>query len=638
MSRSVNLFKMTAFVLGVSLSLTATAQAGDVKVTEDRETYTLSNGIVTAVVSKRTSDLISMTYKGFETLSHDSGGHSAFYWSHDVSGGKDIVSTVTVDPSKTAGDRAEVSVKGISGGIKMGHGPGTAKDGDLPVDIEIRYSLGRDDTGVYTYCIFDHRPEYASGTMSEARIAAKLVKDFTYIHVDAERSGLYPLLNEGIDKYAYTTLQAEERAFGWTSPEKKMGWFLLNPSAEYLSGGPTKVEFLAHGTHPTVLNYWKSSHYLGANVTVTQGQEWTKVIGPFYLYVNEGATPEAMYADAKARLKSEEAKWPYGWAKSPAYANDDRRATVKGRLKLDDPYLKAYPGTLTVGLTKTPYEIEAPRSDNMPQGQKIKRTLTWQNDAKYYQFWKAQVSPDGTFAVPDVIEGTYTLSAYAEGVLGEFAKAEVSVAAGKPVNLGEIVWTPVRKGKPLWEVGTANRSGKEFAGGKRYFDIGTQMIYAKAFPNDVTYKIGKSKPDKDWFFAQMPHIDGEAAIKPFSGVAGNGRATPYAIEFDVKAAQKGTATLRVAITATNPGGVEVSVNGQPAGVLPLGPPDGALTRHQMYGRYYETELSFDAALLKAGNNRLILTVPAGPLNNGLVYDFLRLEVDELTPFAAPKPG
>jgi hypothetical protein len=109
-----------------------------VKVTETTETFTMDNGIIRAVVSKRTGDLVSMVYKGTETITPDVGGHSAAYWSHDTSGGKDTITRVSVDPARNGGERAEVSVKGISGGNKMGHGPGTAVDGDIPLEPRAR--------------------------------------------------------------------------------------------------------------------------------------------------------------------------------------------------------------------------------------------------------------------------------------------------------------------------------------------------------------------------------------------------------------------------------------------------------------------------------------------------------------------
>jgi rhamnogalacturonan endolyase len=37
---------------------------------------------------------------------------------------------------------------------------------------------------------------------------------------------------------------------------------------------------------------------------------------------------------------------------------------------------------------------------------------------------------------------------------------------------------------------------------------------------------------------------------------------------------------------------------------------------------------FDAKMMKAGDNSLVLTIPAGPINNGIMYDYIRLELDE----------
>ena len=97
-----------------------------VKVEEDKTTFTLSNGIVRACVSKRSGDLTSLRYKGMETLT-DQSGHPGAYWSHDTTGGKEIITRITIDPQSNGGERGEVSIKGISGGNKMGHGPGAGR-------------------------------------------------------------------------------------------------------------------------------------------------------------------------------------------------------------------------------------------------------------------------------------------------------------------------------------------------------------------------------------------------------------------------------------------------------------------------------------------------------------------------------
>src|SRR5256885_749183 len=68
------------------------------------------------------------------------------------------------------GARGEVAVKAISGGAPLGSGPG----GSAIVDIEIRYSLGRDTPGVYTYSTFTHKADYPATSIGEARFCAKL--------------------------------------------------------------------------------------------------------------------------------------------------------------------------------------------------------------------------------------------------------------------------------------------------------------------------------------------------------------------------------------------------------------------------------------------------------------------------------
>ena len=105
-----------------------------------------------------------------------------------------------------------------------------------------------------------------------------------------------------------------------------------------------------------------------------------------------------------------------------------------------------------------------------------------------------------------------------------------------------------------------------------------------------------------------------------------GRATPFTIQFNLDAHASGTAILRLAICGTGTRTLDVAVNGKPAGSVTLAP-DGAIARHQIQGIWYEREIRFDGALLKTGDNTLTLTVPAGNLADGVIYDYLRLELD-----------
>jgi rhamnogalacturonan endolyase len=80
----------------------------------------------------------------------------------------------------------------------------------------------------------------------------------------------------------------------------------------------------------------------------------------------------------------------------------------------------------------------------------------------------------------------------------------------------------------------------------------------------------------------------------------------------------------------------VSVNGQSAGAIGDGSSaDNArlLTTNTIRynsdkGLWQERTLRFDAALLKSGENEMTFTVPGGDLQNGVVWDYLRLEFNE----------
>ncbi len=651
------LFTGAAVVIAGSASA-----ASPVTLTEDADLYTLDNGIVTARVAKASGDLVSLRYKdkemlatflkpdGLPDLVKDPPGqnltglnrgmtdHQYAFWSHDamgVRGAGEAIDRVTIDPKSNGGTRAEVSVKGISKDRKMGTGPGVTgegqKTGQFASDIEIRYALGAGDSGVYTYCQFEHPADYPTTSLGEARFCAKLAAFFDWLSVgdDPHHFKHYPKeLREG-DKYVYTINQTDNPGFGWASSTDHVGFYILNASMEYMSGGPTKVEFEGHRdtnaiAAPCVLNYWRSSHYGGAVVDVAAGEHWTKVIGPFMLYVNSGADPQAMFDNAKAQQKKEAKAWPYAWVAGVDYPSPAQRATVRGQLALKDPLAPggAKMTNVRVGLTAAAWKSPMPPG---PSG--IARTVDWQQDAKNYQFW-SRGADDGRFMIPNVRPGTYTLRAFADGVLGEFAQADVTIGSGK-IDLGKIAWAPVRHGRQVWDIGIPNRNGSELFKGESYWEPEIPLDYAKLFPNDVNYVVGQSDYRKDWFFQQVPHNESpDAKPEPFYGIRAAGRATPFAVAFDVASAAHGTATLRLAICGTATRKLEVTVNDLPAGTITLPFGDSAIARHGRQGLWYECDLPFDAALLKPGTNVLKIIVPAGPINNGILYDYVRLELDD----------
>jgi rhamnogalacturonan endolyase len=565
--------------------------------------------------------------------------------------------------------------------------------------------MERGSSGIYAYAVFSHAASYPAASEGESRYITKLNHDFNWISVDADRNMLectpqdwgagvvihakeQRILSTGYyknsveHKYSYNAVQYKIPAYGWSSTKDHIGVWFINPTTEYLSGGASKLELVCHfdandNPDPIILDYWCAGHYAGgAGCNIPAGEDWNKVIGPIFVYCNALADPKVpseadlatleatagnptvppawhdnattLFQDALDQAKKEKAQWPYDWVNGVDYPHKEQRGTVTGQLVLNDPQAATTKlPHLTVGLAHPDYTS---RAGGFVQRSGNGNLVTWAHDGNYYQFWN-DGSEDGKFTLSNVRPGTYTLHAFADGVLGEIAQANITVTAGQSLDLGKIEWQPVRYGKQMWEIGYPDRTGGKFYKGDpaNYWLWGWYVRYGDLFPNDITYTIGKSDYHKDWFFEQVPHALSDAwknpAAKdplnqPFGWMKtaaagedmwrtiGRGRATTWTIKFNMDKASQGTATLRLALAgADGNGGLAVAVNGQNVGTI-RPTPTNALRYNTDTGVWQERELAFDAALLKPGENEMQLTVPAGDLTSGVVYDYLRLELDE----------
>jgi rhamnogalacturonan endolyase len=654
-----------------------------VTLTDNGNTWILDNGIVKAAVIKRNGNLASLIYHGVSIVARSE------YWEQTPSG--QVTPSVTIDPAKNGGERGEVAVKGVNGRM----------------DIEVRYALERGVSGFYTYAQYSHQADYPAAGEGESRFILEMNPTFDWLSVDADRNMLMcsnaderdgvvihakeqRILSTGIyknsveHKYSYCAVMFKLPAYGWSSTKDHIGVYFINPSCEYIGGSASKLDLVCH-MGATLLDYWTSGHYAGgAGCNIPAGQQWTKVVGPIFVYFNTLENPKeptraelrtlantagnptipgtyhdnslALWQDALNKAKEVKAAWPYDWVNGVDYPHKDGRANVTGQFVLDDPQAATTKlPHLTVGLTHPDYQGNgSPFQLRAGNG----RTVTWAHDGDYYQFWNPG-NEDGTFTVTNVRPGHYTLHAFADGVLGEYAKTDIIVEAGKDFDLGKLDWKPVRYGKQIWEIGYPDRTaGKFFKGdGANYWLWGWPLRYGDLFPNDITYTIGLSDYHKDWFFEEVPHSTTDAWKNPaatdplnqrFGWVNnptdaqdmwrewGRGRATTWIVKFKMDKASSGQAFLRVALAgADGTGGLAIGVNGQMVGTIhPVA--TNALRYNTDTGVWYQYTQKFDAALLKTGGNSMTFTVPAGDVTTGVVWDYLRLEVnDGTTSFATP---
>ena len=633
---------------------------------------------------------------------------------------------MTIDPATNGGERAEVSVKGINpGGSNPGagtygttqspdafQGPGGPRNGGM--NIEVRFALERGTSGFYTTAEYTHPAGYPQSGFGENRfILESMNRTFDWLSVDQDRNQLMTsdddlrkgvvihakeqrILTSGVyansveHKYSYNAVMYKLQAWGWSSTKDHIGVYFINPSNEYIGGGSEKLDLIDHMSG-TLLDYWTSGHYAGGSGNhIPPGEDWKHVVGPIFVYFNSlsdakdptpaeldafhasygsgmPAVPKewrdnalALWNDAVEKSKAVKAAWPYGWVNGVDYPHKDGRATVTGQLVLNDPQAakKTLPH-LTVGLAHPDYlGVSSAYGQRGGNG----RIVTWPHDGNYYQFW-ADGSEDGRFTIPNVRPGQYTLHAFADGVLGEYAKTDITVEAGKPLNLGKLDWQPVRYGKQIWEIGYPDRTADKFfkGDGANYWLWGWGLRYGDLFPNDITYTIGKSDYHKDWFFQEVPHSDTDAWKNPaakdplnqrFGWVNlpngtqdmwhdwGHGRATTWTVKFNMPALQsqptKGDAILRIALAGADggngtapsvAGNLTIGVNGKDVGTLhPIA--TNALRYNTDKGVWYQYVQKFDASLLKPGENSVTFTVPAGDVTTGVVWDYVRLELND----------
>jgi len=725
------------------------AVSAPVTITDNGDSWTLDNGIVRATVAKRSGQLSSLIYlpkateadmaAGVGRRGGFGGGPNAGLrgignWEEDPSAADSVgglTQSVTIDPAKNGGERGEVSVKGVTGGqVALSPGSPGSPNGTPNIDLEIRCTLGRGESGIYTYAIFSHPAAYGPASIGESRFILVVNREFDWITVDADRNMLecaptdwgtgvvvhakeQRIMSEGYyknsveHKYSYSGVQYKTPAYGWSSTKNHLGIWFINPTTEFLSGGASKQELDCHfgdnaNPAPILLDYWRGTHY-GRNTvcSIAEGEEWSKVVGPIFVYVNaldSFQTPSpaaldtlnatagnptvpaawknnamALWQDALNQAKMEKAKWPYDWVNGVDYPHKNERGTVKGQLVLNDPLAPKSASTklphLTVGLAHPDYP-----GSSFGYGSSV---VDWTRDAKFYEFWN-DGNDDGKFTITQVRPGAYTLHAFADGVLGEFARANITVEAGKTLDLGKIEWKPVRYGVQLWDIGYPNRDASEFfkGDGANYWLWGWNLRYALLYPHDLTYTIGKSDYHKDWFFEEVPHATDLSFVNPAAkdpasqrfgwvkaeslddypqtdtrgpwAVYGYGRATTWTIKFNLDKKVQGAAIFRMALAGADgggfggntSGGLNVAVNGQDIGRRqPMG--TNAIRYNTTRGVWQEIDYTFDAALLKPGENQMTLTVPGGDLESGVVYDYLRLELSQNyqadgTPIASPK--
>jgi autotransporter-associated beta strand protein len=654
-------------------------------------TVTMSNGIVTAVIDINTAQVLTLTYAGYQVTSGGTGADDDFFWQGQNSVGEQTggfgVLTVVANPATNSGTEADIMISDLY----SNHTSST----DSPDDAYHHYTMFQGSPGLYVTEVMARPNTYPAGGADIPSFTAGLSgSPFNWIAQDgAGQNVLMPtdsttnwvaginyspkevtLVNSGLlngrfnCKYNYSDDLGLLSVSGWCCNDQtstpNIGIWAIRPSTEFNACGPKHPEIQSQLMNLNVT--FKGVHFgFGSDLSFAAGETWNHVCGPIFIYLNRapattvvtgsnpaltGTAQVSLFADAQAQAAAEKGAWPYSWLNDSHWVPASGRGIVSGTLVISDsgnPLASA--SNMWIGVAQQPSSTESP----VPTDFQV-----W---GKGYQFW-TKTNANGSFSIPNVIAGSnYTLFAFGPGAPGLLQSQALSgatpnftvtypatqfsatVTGGGTTNLGNVTFAPTRYGPTAWEIGQLDRDSTEYRHGQDYWhgDNGTAanpavnwnpyFNYSKDFPNGLTYTVGQSLWQRDWDFAQ-PNV-----LNPLTA---NWQSTSQTIVFNLPSApaSNSTASLYLALSEVDGNVVTVYVNGDDLGYFRPAYPPGAtndcMVRMESHGIWFDHRTNFSGSLLHSGSNNIQIFCPQsnpGYFANGIVYDYLRLEVPGYVP-------
>lgn len=580
----------------------------------------LKNGIIEAKIDKNTSNLMSMKINGVETLYQSTAtSRTGGYYDFVTSQGFEQISGATFSVKEETADYIDIS-------LFRPYTPGTNV---TRCDVDIHYVLKKGDTGLYTYSILKHKatyPDFDLGSWRQVLWIDNTVTDRICVNdlktwempqpTDAWSPTSIPeiiKIDSGVragkydGKYEFSEPLISLKAYGHTTDKNSLGIWAVTANHEYFNSGPTHHDLnAAAGIIHVCMN---GVHYNSKGFQVLQGEEWSKIYGPYLIYANQKSTATANWDDAKARAAKDETEWPYAWlTNTPEYPLASGRGNITGTFSIKDPSKPLVTGkNAWIGVTKL--------SDDS--------TGQWQFEEENYQYW-VQTDASGNFDIKNVRPGTYTLFAYSDGVTGEYSIANVTVTAGGTNNLGTVEWTIARpNGTLLWEIGVPDRTAAEYKFGDfDYCEGFVQKKFDSTFPNPIVYNVA----DKNWATV-LPYVHSKY-YNADGTINGN---WAWKIYFDLPTGMPttGNAKLTIAYASSDHAQQWIYVNTESGSPIAFYPPLGggnAFLRQSNHAKYATTVVDIPMSKLHSGTNFIQLLMPS---NSGdvshIMYDYIGFE-------------
>lgn len=591
------------------------------------DSVVLNNGIIRARIEKRSGNILSLKYNGVEQLNQIGASRTGAYHDFETSYGFETMNNCVFTTKIDSADIVDVS-------FKRSYNAATGQV--TPVDADIHYVLNKADTGLYSYSILEHKPSYPSFDLGSWRLVEWIAQDGTNylcekIYVDSLRHWQMPSvydfnnasatgiaeivkLNTGVragkydGKYEYTAAFWETPVWGHASDVNHIGTWVVLSSPEYFNGGPAHQDLnAAAGINHVLLN---GLHYGDSSFIIPQGEQWSKIFGPYLLYTSAKQTGDENWAEAKKRAEAEKAKWPYAWlTNTPEYPLANQRGSISGKFIINDPSKPNVKGqNAWVGVTKI-----------------SNRANQWQHEHKNYHYW-VKTDSAGNFTIPNVRPDTYTFFAYSDGAVGEYSRQNVTVTAGNVTTLGNVTWNiPRNNGSLLWEIGVPNRKANEFRLGKLDYAEGfAERKFRDTLPVLIEYNVA----DNDWA-TKLPYAHTKYPDSAFAPAD----IWKWRLNFTLPSGipTTGNAILTIAYASNDHAQQWMYVNNESSLFTSYFPDNGdgnAFVRQANYAKYSYKQISIPMSRLRSGGNTITLVMPSNSLwVSHLMYDYISLEAN-----------
>lgn len=441
-------------------------------------------------------------------------------------------------------------------------------------------------------------------------------------------------------KYDYSSYEYLHRAHGVYGSE--YGAWTVVTSPDTLVGGPTKQDLIF--TDNILMMECLSNHLdndLG--YTPPQGINSTRLFGPYYFHFNTingwNSSPEVMYWQALASSAYSQFLYDHdAELLQNGYVPSWQRGRVRARI--EDPAREH----------RAPLSGWAVLADNQ---------TNFQYSTVGHEYW-APIQRDGSVELNGVAPGTYRLSAYFLGQLGELRKDNIVVSTGQTTTVPTFTFVPEHFGSepPLWTIGTPDRSAHEYLHGhnaqgqddREYW--GNWNYWADFAANNgavIWYATAEgSQPAttdlNQWNYTQWQSFDpglyagiynpsddttdGYKYILPAYVGSVSAKTPAWQIHFTTTAAQQAQGqyvVLSVPLAATE-ADVIPSLNGHTLiwhGVSIK--PSDAMARSGLAGTYQWVVFQWDTSQLNPPGQDNVITLTVNR-PEGVMYDALRMEI------------